>query len=133
MKKLYIVVESDFQYNDEINYIEGEGGVPIAAANTKQEAEAMVAEWSIDWVKTLGDSLCSFGYELSDIFKRAPSFLPQEVKDGFWDNSHDPFSICDLVISYINEADDPNQDEMWGELATSLKVKPYSIFELEQD
>lgn len=55
--KLYIVVEKQSEYNDEIYaFHEGNGGIPIKAFNNKEDAELLCRMKNIAWIHEVTDS-----------------------------------------------------------------------------
>lgn len=91
---LFVVSETQFSYNDEVYSVEGDGGTPLNAFHNEEDAKKFISEATVKWLKDLGpDCLANHGYNIRDIFKRAPDFLPQEEQDTFFDGDDYAFDI----------------------------------------
>jgi len=125
-KELFVVTATEFGYNDETYFVEGDGGMPLNAFFTKKEAEAFITKATIKWIKDMGtDNLANHGSEISEIFTEAPAFLSAEDKANlFGGDSYYTFDRMEVLKL------EERSDEELAQVAKVLTFSPYTLHKI---
>lgn len=128
MNKMFVVVETGFDYNDEYHYVTGDGrdGTPVAVFTDQAAAKAEAARLTIDqfllgWA---GTELHGFGEGVSEVFDRKPSFVDMD-DDMFFDYNADHAWDLDSVLKIKTRS----REEL-EEIAAAMRMKPYFVTEV---
>ena len=126
-KELFVVTATEFGYNDETYFVEGDGGMPLNAFFTKKEAEAFITKATIQWIKEMGtDNLANHGSEISEIFNEAPAFLSAEDKVRLF-NTEDSYYTFDRMAVLALET---LSDEQLAQVAKVLTFRPFTLHKI---
>lgn len=127
MTEKYVVVKTEYQYNDEYHRSEAEGGIPIGIFKTKKQAEEFVRLKTKNWLVDQGfEELMGYSYgDLGDLFHRKPDYLTTLTESEFFNGTTDSDCPVWKKLSAI-EINDLTEDQL-DDLFRSLELKPYTI------
>lgn len=125
MTQLFILTEADFSYNDEVYSLEGEGGRPIQAFESEEDAKAAVVTRTAEWVKS--HDLGTYGYDMEDLFARKPAFVTDDDR-AFWSGGGDGCAYDYCYHLFGPETDLSDSD--FAEVARCLNFSPFSVFKV---
>ncbi len=124
--KMYVVTETNFEYNDEVHRVgEIEGGTPVAVFTSKEEADKDARTRTVNnFLKGWGgDNLISFGYGLREIFRHRPKCAKMDDA-AFWNTDELDYDLSSAFdIKTLS-------DEELEEIADSLFFSPYVVTEV---
>lgn len=118
MPKIYVVVESDFEYNDEI-YRQNDGSNPVKAFRKEENAEKLCFEKNCEFVEN--NDLGSYGYGADDVFsdeQRILELTGVDADEDFYDSN------------YSSAFRDLSEEEK-REFLRLLKIVPFKVVEVE--
>jgi hypothetical protein len=126
-KTLYVVTATEFGYNDQTYFVEGDGGMPLNAFFTKKEAEAFITKETVKWIRDMGsDNLSNHGESINEIFDEAPAFLSKEEKKNLFDEdgSYCPFDRMEVLKL------EERSDEELAQVAKVLTFRPFTLHKI---
>ncbi len=120
MTKIYVVTETNYEYNDEYYYAgEGSGGSPIHAYTDKSKAESACKESTKKWLEI--NDLTDYGYVAEGVFDVerfcSMSGLTEDEVISSWDSN----SLNELVSESVSEE----------HLIDSLRLSIFEVIEIE--
>lgn len=126
MKK-YVIVEKQYNYNDEIYYLEVDGGVPKYIKSSQEEAINMVKDLNkktlINSLKNGDISMYFYPSEMKFVLKRGHD---KAVKDIL---GIDDFSRNLDIESLIHKLSDSKKEE----LAEHFNLEFYELYEVDEN
>lgn len=127
MSEKYVVVQTEYQYNDEYLVAQTTGGIPIGVFRTKKQAESFINLKTKNWLVDQGFAglvQYSDGY-LCNVFHRKPDYLTSVSESDFLDSI--PTNADNLVWKKLTATEIRNLDEnQLDDLVRCLELKPYT-------
>lgn len=111
-KKIYVISEISFEYNDEYYYQgESDGGTPVEAFSTKERAKQELPVYTRNWIKEQSESKWGSiqdyigededGFR-TDVFAKHAGIDESEVRDAF--DRYDSAKINKLILDNLDAA-----------------------------
>lgn len=117
MRKIYIVSEIGWEYNDEKLYRPNIGGViPKNAFLTKKAAQEVCDKKNLSFLKSI--NLADYLYGLDELVDPNYYYIIDEMLGKNWE---DVYSPDDLPLS----------DSQWMQLLPYITVKLYEVYDVE--
>lgn len=116
--KIYVVVETEFEYNDEY-YRPQDGSTPVKAYKKQEVADKVCLEKNIEWVSNT--DLGNYGYSWREIFDDPDTVFELtgiDVTNGIYETD---------LSSAFNDL----SDEEKLLFLNALNIKPFKVIEVE--
>lgn len=115
--KIFVVTETEYEYNDEYYYTNGDGGEPVEAYTTKDKAETACVERCAELVRNT--DLRYYGYSA--------------------DNVMDVVKVAGVLGATVEQVNDCYDDETFRslikgkevEVSKHLSITPFKVTEIE--
>lgn len=122
MATLYVVMRKEYQYNDEINYAEGDGGSPTKAFTDKKKAEREAMKLNAEEIR---GGIEGYWYDIKDILEVDLDEFQRILKDvgGSYDEDESYVISLPKTMTYADAE----------KVLNAINLRWYTIASVEAD
>lgn len=146
MTTLHVVVETSFEYNDEVYHsVEGEAGAPVIGYKNKKKAETECKRRTIEWLRSCSN-LWEYGYGADEVVSdqdKLQKLLSLDMKIEKCAECGRKYGEDEKFCAECGEKRGKNvdldeldlstySDEILEQVATLLQFTPYRVVSIEQ-